>query len=50
MISCAIVPTTISDSADEMRNQIASRLAISASPNQSEASAKTAVILPSCNP
>ena len=37
MISWAIVPTTISDNAVEMRNQIESRLAISARPSHSAA-------------
>src|SRR5262249_18595809 len=46
MISCAIVPTTISDNAVEMRSQIDSKLAIKASPSQSAASAHTPVMLP----
>jgi hypothetical protein len=33
MISCATVPTTISDSAVEILNQIASSVAMSAKPN-----------------
>ena len=44
MINCAMVPTTISDSADEMRNQIASKLAMSARPNHNDANAQTEVI------
>jgi hypothetical protein len=44
MINWAIVPTTISDNADEIRNHIASRLATNASPNHSAASAQTLVI------
>src|SRR6266545_3225123 len=44
IINCAIVPTTISDRAVEMRNQIESRLAISARPNHNAASAQTPVI------
>src|SRR5215467_6603708 len=45
MRSCAMVPTTISDSAVEMRNQIESRLAISARPSHSAASAHTPVMV-----
>ena len=45
MISCAIVPTTISDNAVEIRNQIESRLAINARPSHNAASAQTPVIL-----
>jgi hypothetical protein len=44
MINWAIVPTTISDSAVEMRSQIDTRLAISASPNHNAANAQTPVI------
>src|SRR5689334_9088828 len=44
MMSCAIVPTTISDSAVETRNQIDSRLATSASPTHKAANAQTLVI------
>src|SRR5262249_8302810 len=44
MINCAIVPTTISDKAVEMRSQIESRLAISASPTHNAARAQTLVI------
>ena len=44
MINWAIVPTTISDKAVEMRSQIESRLAISARPNHNAASAQTPVI------
>ena len=44
MINWAIVPTTISDRAVEMRSQIESRLAISARPNQKAASAQTLVM------
>src|SRR5262249_42758449 len=43
-ISCATVPTTISDSAVEMRSQIESRPAINARLNQSAASAHTLVM------
>ena len=42
--SCAIVPTTISDSAVEIRSQMDRRLAMSARPNQSAARAHTPVI------
>src|SRR6185437_1373439 len=45
MISCAMVPTTISDSAVEMRSQIESRLAIKARPSHSAASAQTLVMV-----
>src|SRR5882757_3403575 len=50
IINCAMVPTTISDSAVEIRNQIESRLAISARPNHNAASAQTPVICksPAC--
>jgi hypothetical protein len=44
MIHWAIVPTTISDKAVEMRSQIESRLAISARPNHKAASAQTPII------
>src|SRR5262249_58378302 len=43
-ISCATVPTTISDSAVETRSQIESRSAINARLNQSAASAHTLVM------
>ena len=39
--SCATVPTTISDKAVEILNQIARSVAISANPTQMEASAQT---------
>ncbi len=41
MISCATVPTTISDKAVEILNQIARRVAMRANPTQMEASAQT---------
>ena len=44
MISCAIVPTTISDKAVEMRSQIESRLAINARPSHSAANPHTPVM------
>ena len=44
MMSWAIVPTTISDSAVEMRNQIEKREAISASPSHSAAKAQISVM------
>ena len=45
MMSWAMVPTTISDNAVEMRNQIESRLATNARPSQSAANAHTLVML-----
>jgi len=44
MMSWAIVPTTISDKAVEIRNQIDRRLATNARPNHNAASAQTPVI------
>jgi hypothetical protein len=44
MTNCAMVPTTISDSAVDIRNQMESRLAIKARPSQSAANAHTLVI------
>src|SRR4029077_7967401 len=44
MINCAIVPTTISDSAVETRSQIESKLAINARPSHSAASPHTPVM------
>jgi hypothetical protein len=41
MINCATVPTTISDKAVEILNQIASSVAMSANPTHKEASAQT---------
>jgi hypothetical protein len=41
MINCATVPTTISDKAVEILNQIASRVAMSANPTHKEANAQT---------
>jgi hypothetical protein len=45
MINCAIVPTTISDSAVEMRNQMDSKLAINARPSHSAANPHTLVMV-----
>src|ERR1043166_9727258 len=47
MTSCAIVPTTISDSAVDILNQIESRLATNARPSHKAAKAQTLVISPS---
>src|SRR5271170_6875037 len=44
IINCAIVPTTISDRAVEIRSHIESRLAINARPSQSAARAHTPVM------
>jgi hypothetical protein len=44
MINCAIVPTTISDRAAEMRNQIESRIATNARPSHSAANPHTPVM------
>jgi hypothetical protein len=44
IISCATVPTTISDSAVAMRSQIEISVAKSASPSHSAACAQTAVM------
>jgi hypothetical protein len=41
MINCATVPTTISDKAVEILNQIARTVAMGANPTQTEASAQT---------
>lgn len=43
--NCAIVPTTISDKADEMRSQIESSVAIKARPTQSAARAQIPVMI-----
>ena len=45
IISCAIVPTTISDNAEEMRSQIESRVAIKARPSHRAARAQMPVIV-----
>src|SRR5689334_4615884 len=47
MMSCAMVPTTISESAVEILNQIESRLATNARPSHKAAKAQTLVISPS---
>jgi hypothetical protein len=47
IISCAIVPTTISERAVDIRNQMDNRLAINARPSHNAAKAQTPVILPS---
>src|SRR5271157_3919407 len=44
IISCAIVPTTISDNAEETRSQIESRVATNARPSQRAARAQMPVI------
>jgi hypothetical protein len=49
MMSCAIVPTTISDSAVEIRNQIEIKLAMRASPSHSAANAQTLVMPAPCD-
>ena len=48
--TCAIVPTTISDKAVEMRSQIDKRLAINARPNHSAAKAQTPVMFAPSSP
>jgi len=46
MMGCAMVPTTISESAVDIRNQMDNRLAINARPSHKAARAQTPVISP----